>query len=402
MNELSNNFTEYTDLGVHGYNQLFKAKRYGKWFLLKGLKPEFREMPLYLSLMAKEFELSIALDHPNIVNTVETRHDPKIGDCIVMEYVDGLTLKEFAKTRHSQPVYHQIVMELLDAMRYYHGKQLIHCDLKPSNILITRNGNHVKIIDFGLSDNDTFAIFKDMGGTADFMAPEQKDTSITIDSRVDIYAFGKILHTLFVGHIPLKYKHIIRRCTRKDRDKRYPSAQAIQQALHADQQLRRASLYTLSVTAIIVLTLFVAHLFQPKTATQAQANVPTHDTTIVKSNTQGSNASSFSQAQQEALIAKMRKQMNRCAGAIIRKWDPRNYSHDAYRELLYQDQGKVWEHRYEPLTNIKNTLCAQIQTNDPFYATFCALTDQEIDRQTRLLEDTIISLAKRYYFDTYD
>ena len=157
-----------------GFNQLVKVKRQGRWFLLKGLKPEYRNQQAYLELLKKEYELMVQLDHPNIVRVSSKEVNDEFGPCIVMEYIDGVTLDKFLEGKPSKQLRRKVVDQLIDALAYIHGKQIVHRDLKPSNILITRNGNNVKIIDFGLSDADDYAILKQAAGTLKYMAPEQK------------------------------------------------------------------------------------------------------------------------------------------------------------------------------------------------------------------------------------
>lgn len=65
---ISDVFVSYSEIPSEGFNRLFKAQRYGKWFVLKGLKPEHQNKEVYLSLLTKEFELGVQMDHPNIVH----------------------------------------------------------------------------------------------------------------------------------------------------------------------------------------------------------------------------------------------------------------------------------------------------------------------------------------------
>jgi len=218
---ISNVFTSYTEIPSKGFNQLYKAKRYGKWFVLKGLKLEYRNEPIYMELLTKEFELGILMEHQNIAHTIAFEDDTVAGPCIVMEYVDGCTLREFLAQKPSRKIRMKIVHDLLEAMSYYHNLQIIHRDLKPDNILITHNGQNVKIIDFGLADSDYHSVLKQPAGSNKYAAPEQLDAKVTIDCRADIYAFGVILRQIF----PNGYGGIIRKCTNPDREQRYGNAE---------------------------------------------------------------------------------------------------------------------------------------------------------------------------------
>ena len=229
---ISDVFTAYAEIPSGGFNRLYKAKRYGKWFVLKGLKPEFQRKAVYNELLTKEFELGVQMDHPNIAHTFSFETDPVAGPCIVMEYVDGCTLKEFLAQSPSRAVRMKVAKEILSAMSYFHGKQIIHRDLKPDNILITHNGHNVKIIDFGLADTDYHGILKQPAGSDKYAAPEQKSGGVPLDCRADLYAFGVILWQLF----PHGYRGVVRKCTQPDREKRFGNAEEILQRLQRSQR----------------------------------------------------------------------------------------------------------------------------------------------------------------------
>lgn len=247
---ISDVFTSYSEIPSSGFNCLYKAQRYGKWFVLKGLKPEYRNQALYLELLAKEFELGMKMEHPHIAHTFSKETDPVAGPCMVMEYVDGVTLREFLETKPDAKTRLKIVRELLSAMAYYHNLQIIHRDLKPDNILITRNGHNVKLIDFGLADSDYHGILKQPAGTNRYAAPEQAAGDRPIDLRADLYAFGIILPQIF----PHRYKTIARKCTRADREKRFGNAEEIL------RQLQRRRILVPCMIAAVALAVVVASL----------------------------------------------------------------------------------------------------------------------------------------------
>lgn len=177
-----------------GFTRLFTAVRYGKRYMLKCLKEDFRYTPVYHQALLKEFEIGLQLDHPNICRTISMEPVGELGDCIVMEYVDGETLEAAVKGGNmTEDKVRKIASQLLDAMEYMHAKQTVHRDIKPSNIMLTHRGGDVKLIDFGLSDSETFCVLKIPAGTIGYMAPEQLQPGAKSDPCADIYSFGKVL-----------------------------------------------------------------------------------------------------------------------------------------------------------------------------------------------------------------
>lgn len=270
--------TVYESSSSRGFNQVVKVRRQGKWFILKGLKPEFRDLQSYVELLKKEFELATQLDHPNIVKVLSKEMNPEIGPCIVMEYVDGVTLDEFLATKPSVAARKKVVEQMVDALCYIHGKQIIHRDLKPSNILVARNGSNVKIIDFGLSDADDYAILKQPAGTVKYMAPEQMQPDAKIDGRADIYAFGLLLREVF-SH---RYRCIAAKCTRSDRERRYANAEALRKAFERHARW----LWALPILIGVALAVVPSLLLKPKEVVRTEVQ-HVIDTIIVERNPNG-------------------------------------------------------------------------------------------------------------------
>ena len=224
LDALSAEFTGYEKLPIRSRqpgNVLYRAQRYGRYYVLKGLAPEYREDPACREYLSKEYQIGVQLDHPHIVRVNSLEEDPKVGLCIVMEYVDGQNLDQWLLTKPSAAARKRIFRQILDAMDYCHERQIWHLDLKPSNILITKDGQAAKIIDFGLSDNSGFA-FRQTGGTRKYAAPEQLAGQVA-DQCSDIYALGGILKRMF----PHRYGRAVRRAQRPDPSKRPQSVAAL-------------------------------------------------------------------------------------------------------------------------------------------------------------------------------
>ena len=180
-----------------GPTEIYTATRYGKRYVLKGLKEQFRNDPIYNLALAKEFEIGISLDHPNIRRTLGLESVDGIGKVIVLEYIDGQTLDSLMVSGSlSASRARAIAEQTAAALGYIHGKQVFHRDLKPSNIIVSHMGDVVKIIDFNLSDSEDFIILKNPAGSRKYMAPEQLSPGARPSAVADIYSFGVILGEL--------------------------------------------------------------------------------------------------------------------------------------------------------------------------------------------------------------
>ena len=257
---VSNKFTDIVELPSKGHCRLTKAQRYGMWNVLKGLKPQYATDQQYVEMLTKEFALMAGLNHPNIVRIYGHENVPELGECIVMEYVDGRTLADFIAAKPSLEQRKQVVTELVEALSYCHKKQIVHQDLKPSNILVTNDGNHVKVIDFGLSDSREWAILKEPAYTKAYAAPEQL-AGEQVDNRTDIYALGLILKQMF----PNRYGLVIRKCLQPRREKRYSSAESVLNDIRlADSRRKWMPIAAIVLAILIGLAMFIGSRFYHK------------------------------------------------------------------------------------------------------------------------------------------
>lgn len=233
----------------NGYSELYKAKRYGKWYVLKHLTDKEKDNPRYQSLLEKEFDIAIQLSHQNVVQTVTFEDIPQLGLCIVQEFIDGVTWNDFfSKNNISKKETFRILGELCDTLTYIHNKQIVHRDIKPNNILITRDGYHVKLIDFGLADKDDFDILKEPAGTTAFASPEQQKRN-KIDNRSDIYALGKIIQD--ISYQSFKIKRITKKCLEENPEKRFSSALEVKKKLNS-----KTDIIILIITLLLIIFTF--------------------------------------------------------------------------------------------------------------------------------------------------
>ncbi len=229
----------------------YRVKLYGKLHFLKRLTPELATDPRHVAALNKEFETGYRLEHPHLV-----RYISKTDDGILMDYVDGETLTEFTASHpdyfNSRKNADRLVRQLVDVVGYLHSHQIIHLDLKPDNILITRIGNNVKLIDLGYCYTDAWT--DTMGHTDQYAAPEQLDGTNNVDARTDIYAIGRILQTLPCASY---YDDIIDRCTRPNKDQRFHSAGDIIHQLDRHPVSRRWLWLLLLIPIIAAVYLFL-------------------------------------------------------------------------------------------------------------------------------------------------
>lgn len=223
-------FTDITEEFRTTHNVLLKAKRNGHWWLLKGLIPEEADQPVYQEMLRKESEMLMRVQVPGhslIVKTTGLESVPGWdGLFLVMEWVDGRTLKEFLKNKPAQTMKQKIARELIDVVSYLHSLDIVHRDLKPSNVMVTRNGCNVRLIDFGLADADFSATLKQPGGTENYMSPEQRKGSLP-DIRNDIYSLGRIFEDMGMGK---DWYPIVNRCLQPI-EKRYRNLDELREDL---------------------------------------------------------------------------------------------------------------------------------------------------------------------------
>ena len=244
---ISRRFTDVTILNTSEVNIVAKAKRYGRWWLLKGLNKQVANETAYIQRLRKELELLMQLEHHFVVSTVGLEIVEDLGNCIVMEYVEGTTLKEWLKEKHTRKDRKRIAIQLGEAVDYIHTKGIVHRDLKPENIIITKNGNNVKLTDFGLADSCSYAILKQPAGTPQYMSPEQMQTAVA-DVRNDIYSLGIVYSEMNLGY---GFKHIIHRCL-KPIELRYQNVSELRNAIRKQEKITAIFAWSAIVLLVVV------------------------------------------------------------------------------------------------------------------------------------------------------
>ena len=222
-----------------GWSELYKVSRDGRYFVLKALKPEFRGRALYESLLDKEFRIGSSLSHPGICEVYRFFLHPGLGHVIKLEWIDGDTLDKVLPLSGSAAL--RLADQLCDAVGYLHSHQILHRDIKLTNLMVTRSGKNLKMIDFGLSDSDSWYSLKGPAGTGSYAAPEVL-AGLNADARSDIWSLGKVLWELLPGK-----RGVARRCMASDPSRRYQSADEVKAALH-----RRPWFVWLAVALVVI------------------------------------------------------------------------------------------------------------------------------------------------------
>ena len=239
-------------LSENSMTRLYRVSRDGKYFIIKTSKDNTGRLN---ALVRREYELSIGLYCQYIVNVFTYETDTIVGPGIIMEYVDGRTLSEFLNENPPIQQRRRVFSQLLEAVAYLHRKSIIHNDLKPENILITHSDNTIKLIDFGLSDDDAHYLSKTPGCTPEYASPELLAHSAPLDARSDIYSLGLLMRDIFGG----KYRYISGKALRKDAAKRYANVEQMHKAFK-----RTHSIPLVAAAVLLFLATLTPYFFIPQ------------------------------------------------------------------------------------------------------------------------------------------
>lgn len=239
-------------IGAGGMSDVYKAKDHvlGRFVAIKVLKQEFSEDVNFVTKFRTEAQSAAGLEHPNIVNIYDVGSENGMH-YIVMEYVDGITLKTYIEKK-SKLTYKEavsIAIQVGRGIEAAHNKNIVHRDIKPQNIIISTEGK-VKVTDFGIARAATSnTINSDVMGSVHYSSPEQARNGF-VDGKSDIYSLGIVMYEMVTGRVPfdgdttvavaiqhlqeemvpptaytpdlpISLEKIILKCTQKNPDRRY-------------------------------------------------------------------------------------------------------------------------------------------------------------------------------------
>ena len=173
---------------------------------VKILKEEYLANEEFRRRFKNESKAIAMLSHPNIVKVYDVSYGERL-QYIVMEYVEGITLKEYIEQRRVIPWKEAVhfLTQILRALQHAHDRGVIHRDIKPQNILLLHSGN-IKVTDFGiarLSRSETRTMGENAIGSVHYISPEQAKGDFT-DGKTDIYSVGVVLYEMLTGELPFQ------------------------------------------------------------------------------------------------------------------------------------------------------------------------------------------------------
>lgn len=246
-------------VGSGGMSEVYKAKCHvlNRFVAIKVLKPDFSADSNFVTKFRIEAQSAAGLSHPNIVNVYDVGEDNGIY-YIVMELVEGITLKEYIQKNGRIPAMQAVdfSIQIAQGLQAAHEHHTIHRDIKPQNIIIANNGT-LKVTDFGIAraaSTNTTATNNAMG-SVHYISPEQARGGFS-DERSDIYSMGITMYEMITGHVPFEGENnvaialmhiqnemvspreyypdiptslekVIRKCTQKKPERRYLTANAL-------------------------------------------------------------------------------------------------------------------------------------------------------------------------------
>lgn len=239
-------------IGIGGMAEVYKGKdhKLNRFVAVKVLKEEFRGNEGFVKKFKEEAQAAARLAHPNIVNVYDVGDENGIY-YIVMELVEGITLKNYIERKGNLTIKEatSIAIQVCAGLEVAHNNNIVHRDIKPQNIIISREGK-VKVTDFGIAKATTSqTTTANAMGSVHYASPEQARGGY-VDGRSDIYSLGIVLYEMVTGrvpfdgetavtvavkhlqeemvppsvyckNIPFSLEQIIKKCTQKSPDRRY-------------------------------------------------------------------------------------------------------------------------------------------------------------------------------------
>lgn len=223
------------------FYDVYTAKKFGKWVMLKTLKPELKELEDYRQMLEREFEVRYNLAHSHIIMINDLEEVPGLGLCIITDDVYGDSLaKLIAKKEVTPDIVSKITHDLVDAIDYLQTNHIVHYPIRCETVIFTEKIFNLKVIDVGF---------------------DQKQALAPTDVTDDIRAFGRVLRAALDAcpDCDQRLRSIADRCVGPQP---YTSVQQLQMALNGGSQWR-LYIVIISILAVMVAILSLIIIFRP-------------------------------------------------------------------------------------------------------------------------------------------
>ena len=215
------------------YYNVFTVKKFGKWVMLKALKPEYAGKHEYESMLQKEFDVRYNLCHPNIVMVNDLDEVPGVGLAIITDDVYGYSLRRLIDEKRLTPkIVHRLETQLLDVMEYIQENHVAHVPISPETIIFTEYNENLKLTNVGF---------------------DQKSLLSEQDTREDIASYGRIVNEV-LDHLPAnlpKLRKIAKKCESNDNSYRTVAD------LQLDMERRSSNQLYIILCVFIILMAFI-------------------------------------------------------------------------------------------------------------------------------------------------
>lgn len=252
---------------AHGHSRLFTAIYQGKKVVIKTLKPEFAQDEQCRKNLKKEYEFTSQLDNRFVRKALGFESIQGLGESIIFEYIDGKSLAEHVRvgTLNEKQV-KNVIVDLCDGLNYMHRNGVVHCDLKPENVLITANDCRVKIIDIGLPETNYKTDHELLIKENEFIAPELFKGE-EADPRSDVYSVGKIIEFIIARDMLDQFSSVATHCTQFSREQRFDSILAVKSEITKGYSYMKLILIAVALVILGV----VAYIYIPKIMEKSRA-----------------------------------------------------------------------------------------------------------------------------------
>lgn len=229
------------------FYDVYTAKKFGKWVMLKTLKPQFKDDPEMREMIEKEFDVRYNLAHPNIVMINDYEEVPGLGMCIITDDVYGDSLRKLIRGRKLTAVHiDKLRNQLVEAMEYIQSNHLAHHPLRPENIIFTQNIGNLKLIDVGF---------------------EQRKALTPLDTSEDIRNYGLVMKEALdacdEGDSP-ELRRVVERCLDPNPGRRFHDTQQLRLALAGRRSNHLYMAIIIFLSLMVILLLWLSSPWSPK------------------------------------------------------------------------------------------------------------------------------------------